>query len=344
MATKVHLVGSIPLPSTENVFTALSEALPGRVDRMPDGETGVRNNFVWFQRDVFAAAPQVRRQWDSDLNSIPIPAPSQSEIDTAIAALKELSTTYDSNAIESYKTFKALQDAGKIPSNVKFQVSLPTPLNSLCMVADGYQEPLAQMYEEALLRALRNIESAIPPESLSIQWDAAAETLMLEGAYWPHFKPFFSGPVREGVIERMLRLVNAVSPAVDVGLHLCYGDQGHRHFFEPVDMAKMVDFANAVEAGARRPLTYLHMPVPQNRNDRAYFAPLQNLALSSGSIFLGLVHYNDIEGTRQRIATASEILQGASFGVATECGMGRTPPEQLSSILKISAAVTEPIR
>ena len=34
---------------------------------------------------------------------------------------------YTSAALDSYADFKALKDAGKIPANVRFQVSLPTP-------------------------------------------------------------------------------------------------------------------------------------------------------------------------------------------------------------------------
>ncbi|ETN44929.1 uncharacterized protein HMPREF1541_09804 [Cyphellophora europaea CBS 101466] len=338
----VHMVGSVPLPSASDVFTTLSDALPGRLQRMPDGETGSRQQFVVFQREVFAAAPQVLRQYDSSFNSVNGPVPSQSELDAAVEAIQQsgtASTHYDTNAFESYKSFKSLQDAGKIPSTVKFQVSLPTPINVLCIVAEGYQAAVEPLYEELLLDALRNIQSTIPHESLSIQWDVAAEFAMLEGVFWPHFKPWFS-PIREGIIERVSRLVDAVDPDVDVGLHLCYGDIGHRHFFEPADTAKLVDIANAVEARASRSLTYVHMPVPQQRTDAAYFAPLQDLKLASGSLFLGLVHYNDIEGTRQRIAAATGALKGSQYGVATECGMGRTPPEQLSSILEISAAVT----
>jgi len=37
---EVLLVGSVPLGSAEHVFTACADALPGRVARLPDGETG----------------------------------------------------------------------------------------------------------------------------------------------------------------------------------------------------------------------------------------------------------------------------------------------------------------
>jgi hypothetical protein len=48
-------------------------------------------------------------------------------------------------------------------------------------------------------------------------------------------------------------------------------------------------------------------------------------------IFVGLIHHNDPEGDRVRMATAQKFLN--TFGVATECGWGRTDPERVSGLL-----------
>jgi len=338
--TGVHLVGSVPLPSASDVFRKLVNALPGRLLRIPDGEPAERQEFVVFQRDIFSAVPHVLRQYDASYNSVPTPLPSESEIAEVLTSVNQsgpIKTNYDTHAIASYRDFKSLQAAGQIPASVKFQVSLPTPINFMALVADGYQLPIEPLYEEALLRALKNIEDSIPHSALSIQWDVASEFAMLEGATWPHFVPYFS-PVREGVIQRSLRLVDAVSSDVDVGLHLCYGDIGHRHFIEPKDMAHLVDIANTIKSQAKRDITFLHMPVPKDRTDIEYFTPLKELELGTTELYLGLVHYNDLEGTRKRIAAAHTAVE--KFGVATECGMGRTPADHLDSILEISAAVS----
>ncbi len=81
------------------------------------------------------------------------------------------------------------------------------------------------------------------------------------------------------------------------------------------------------------------MPVPRDRTDNAYFAALRNLALHPETeIYLGLVHYTDgVEGTVGRIEAAQRAI--ADFGVATECGMGRRPPETIPDLLKIHAQV-----
>ncbi len=238
----VHLVGSVPLPTAADVFTKVSQALPGRLLRIPDGEPAERQMFVVFQREMVLPYPQALRTYDANMNSIVIPTPSPAELAAFTAAVFKdgpPQTHYDTHAIASYKVFSDLRSAGIVPPGTKLQVGLPSPINTLCIVADGYQATMEPIYEEALMASLKRIETTIPHSDLCIQWDLAAEFAMLEGATWPHFGPFFS-PVKEGIAARALRLVDAVDPGVDVGLHLCYGDIGHQHFFEPRDMGNLV--------------------------------------------------------------------------------------------------------
>jgi hypothetical protein len=42
----VHLVGSVPLSSAEEVFRTASAILGDRLRRLSDGETGVRTNWI----------------------------------------------------------------------------------------------------------------------------------------------------------------------------------------------------------------------------------------------------------------------------------------------------------
>jgi len=60
-------------------------------------------------------------------------------------------------------------------------------------------------------------------------------------------------------------------------------------------------------------------------------------------LYLGLVHADDHEGTLRRIRTAEQVGLGYAFGVATECGMGRTPAGELDSIFAILEGVSDPI-
>ncbi len=60
-------------------------------------------------------------------------------------------------------------------------------------------------------------------------------------------------------------------------------------------------------------------------------------------MYLGLVHANDKAGTKKRIEIA-QISVPFPFGVGTECGLGRNPPEEIDGILQICKEVTaEPL-
>jgi hypothetical protein len=73
---------------------------------------------------------------------------------------------------------------------------------------------------------------------------------------------------------------------------------------------------------------WLHMPVPIDRDDEAYFAPLTNLLKRQTELYLGLVHFRDgLEGAARRIATARKFSP-VNFWIAFECGLGRRPPDE----------------
>ena len=103
--------------------------------------------------------------------------------------------------------------------------------------------------------------------------------------------------------------------------------------------ANMVAVYNALSERVTRPINWLHMPVPRGRDDDAYYAPLRELRLRPETkLYLGLIHLSDgVEGTRRRMSTAARFASG--FGVATECGFGRRPPNTISGLLAIHAAL-----
>src|SRR5437764_13980422 len=45
----------------------------------------------------------------------------------------------------------------------------------------------------------------------------------------------------------------------------------------------MVELANLIAQYVRRPMAYMHMPVPIDRDDDAFYAPLQGLKLPPGT-------------------------------------------------------------
>jgi hypothetical protein len=222
----VHLVGSVSLASAEDVFRYACKQLPPRyLRRIPDGETGVRWNFIDWQRRVF---PQnLTTPWFAPKKEV-----SADEVEAAVASLPTLHTTYDDAAISSYATFRKLKEEGVIPADTRFQVSLPTPVAVLLAVEFAYRPAIEPIYEEALLRSLTRIQTEIPAQELAIQWDVAPDIGMIEGVSW--IEPWFS-PVQEGVEDRLVRLASYVRDDVEMGFHFCYGDMGHKHWMEPRD-------------------------------------------------------------------------------------------------------------
>jgi methionine synthase II (cobalamin-independent) len=217
---------------------------------------------------------------------------------------------------------------------------LPTPLAPVyAFVEAGSQAEVEPAYEKQLRTELDEIVAAVPADELAIQWDTAVEFGILEGMFPTGFED-----AEKEIIERLLRYGSYVPAQVEMGYHLCYGDYEHKHFKEPEDASKLVKVANALAAGLDRPLNWIHLPVPRNRTDEAYFAPLKELKLKPETeLYLGLVHYTDgVEGTRQRIAAAQKAV--SDFGVATECGLGRRPAETIPDVMRIHAEVAEPIR
>jgi hypothetical protein len=334
-----HLNGSVPLENSEIVFRTVSSSLGDRLRRLPDGETGIRSNWIGFQSEVFKATGQFDLVLPDPNAYAPLPFfIPKTGVDPRQIKFGRLG--YADAAQASYERFAALKGEEQIPSGVRFQVSLPTPLAPVAaFVAPTAVAAVEPAYEAALLKELDEIIAAIPHDQLAIQWDAAVEFGMLEGV-WP---TGFSD-VRREVLDRLVRIGNRVAADVELGYHLCYGDAGHKHFKEPADVTKMVDIANAITSAVKRPVQWISLPVPRNRADDPYFAPLKDLKLPAVTeVYLGLVHITDgTQGTQRRIEAAQRALD-RPFGVATECGLGRRPPETIPELLRIHAEVSAPV-
>lgn len=350
--TGVHLVGSIPLSSTEEVFCTVAKTLPGRLHSIPDGETGQRHYFLAWQRARLTELyPELVRS-----PTVNGPELSEEELSSTMARLDAAGgwqTRYDTYALESYKTFASLRDMGKIPVSTKFQVCLPTPITLLLVIRQELRSTLEPVIQQALLSDLKTIAASIPPEDLAIQFDCPREFAIIEDPNLPFYSPGFTPDAgttsSQSLAKRISQLVDCVDSRTEVGVHCCYGDLNHKHFVEPKDLRTVVEFVNAIQDQARRNVDFVHMPVPKARTDEAYFDPLKDMKLVSSSpqgsetkVFLGLVHHDDLAGTMERIEAARRVVPGLDFGVATECGMGRTPPEQVQPILDLLAKISSP--
>jgi|SRR5580658_2834694 hypothetical protein len=340
LPSTVHLVGAIGLDTVPETFEAVGRILGNRVKRVPDGEPGGRRMWIAWQFPLLRANPF--------LKAVAPPA-GGSAINFPFMALADgigaeqlrfCELGYAREAYASYADFKAAQRAGKLPADVRFQVTLPTPyavVSAFCLRSD--QAAIEPAYERAMLREVATICATIPHDELTIQWDVCPEMIVWDGRL-PRVKNTFEDPQGE-ILSRMRRISAAIPPAVELGFHLCYGDVDGQHFIEPLDAGKLVELANALARSIPRPIAYIHMPVPIARTDEAFFKPLAALTLAPGTeLYLGCVHAADgVEGTLRRIEAARKFV--AHFGIATECGMGRCKtPEVVGQLLAIHAAAT----
>ncbi|WP_285724973.1 hypothetical protein [Psychromicrobium xiongbiense] len=340
-----HLVGSINLPDAQAVMSTVATHLGERLHRIPDGEVGERYYWIQFQRDRLAATPGIHRVGD------PMPA-LRGQFDPRMLALDEGVQAenlafpplgYAEAAKESYATFRQLRESGVIAPGTRFQVSLPTPASVIAsFVSPESREALEPAYAKALFGELEEILSALPHEDLAIQWDTAAEFGLLESSRlpaWYPLQPWFANTL-DGVIDRAVQQAAAVPEDVEVGYHLCYGDYEEAHFIQPEDARYLAAVMAGVLERSPRPITWFHLPVPIERDDEAYFAPLAQVQVPEETeLYLGLLHHEDGVAGAQRRITAAATAQ-PRFGVATECGFGRGPSERTAPLLELHGAVS----
>jgi hypothetical protein len=308
----VHFNGSVNLPDAESVMREIARRIPSGVRRIPDGETGERGNWIFFQLDRFLQSPSL------------VPAPP---VDTAAEGYAQIPQVrladgaepagvrwpdpgYADAYLESYAIFAALRGQGVIAGDTRFQVQYPTPLASIGVF--------------------------VVPE----QRDVAVEFGILEESFGPGGSQAF-----DPVVAGLARYVDRVPAAVPVGLHLCYGDYGHRHFAQPESLAMQIRVLNAVVAATARAVSFVSFTVPQSRHDQGYLAALGELKADPDTeLNFSLVPYHParqgpaITGDQiQQIDAALTASPSGSrgWGICTECGMGRVRSEEITGLLDL---------
>jgi len=335
MARQAHLIGSVGLEDAETVFTTVSEVLGDCCPRIPDGETGERGYWIRWQQQTFdrcddLAVENVNVKIPGFKDTIERPFYRIKDgIDPSSIDLGELG--YGKEAVESYQLFSRLVDDGKIPGNVRFQASIASPMALLCgfVMADD-QLRLEPAVNAAMARDMETLQSQVPHEKLSVQWDVCYEIVGADGG-----PPLPYSDHVDGTATRVAALCGLVEEGAECGVHLCYGDPGHQHIVEPESLATSVKFANAIFEASPRRIDYMHMPVPRGRADEAYFKPLEDLKLPAETkLILGLVHHTDgVDGGRNRMSIADKYVQ--DYDIATECGFGRRDPATIPELLEI---------
>lgn len=338
-----HLVGSAPVTEPGELFDLVAEHLPGHLKRIPDGEVGQRDTWIAWQYPKLAECPQLEaKRPDSSYGGREL---MQFELVDGASDVQLVDLGYAEAALDSWEKFREAKAAGSLPPNARFMVGLPSPLSVVSMyVAPAARPVVFSAWTKAMKAEAARIVEAIPNDELAIQWEVCIEFGMLAGI-WTYLDTDLTGDdAKPEVAEHLLELGQQIPEPVELGYHLCYGDAGHKHFTEPVDTAHLSWATSTILDGVDRSVQWIHMPVPRDRNDVAYFEPLAAVELPVGTdLYLGLVHESGgVEGTQSRIEAASQIVP--RFGVATECGLGRRDLATVGPLLAQHALVSNPLK
>jgi hypothetical protein len=339
----VHFNGSVNLADAESVMREITSRVPSGVRRLPDGETGDRGNWIFFQLQRFLQLPwlapvQPLDSADGDYEHMPRLRLADG-VDPAEVRWPDLG--YAGAYLASYQTFAALREQGVISPGVRFQVEYPTPLASIGgYIVPEQQQALLPSYERAMFADLGRLVGEIPHGDVAVQWDVAVEFGLLERAFAPDGAKAF-----DAVVSALARCIDQVPADIPAGLHLCYGDYGHHHFVQPESLALQVRVLNAVTEAAVRPVSFVSFTVPQDQSEESYFAPLAGLTADPGTeLNFALVPYHPAEqapGTSEAQVRLIDAALAASpggprdWGVCTECGMGRAGRDEIPVLLDL---------
>ncbi len=335
----LHLVGSIPLDTPEDVFATFGAPLGQYLFAMPDGEVGPRRH--WISRvhyQVLAAHPEldVVQHPKPDENGVERQAPRNAadawwfKVKDGVKQVRfgdpGWRLGYARDAINSYFVFKTMKEKGVLPTHLRFQVSIPM-VNSVLpprIFPDVRDlDKIRPGYEAATRAEIATIVAKIPGKDLAIQWDCSTEIQDAYGA---------AGAPLEGAVERNLSEVRSLSPHIPpdvaLGYHFCFGTLGGWPRFAPDDLGQAVKLANGFIAASGRRVDWVHIPV-LDRVDDAFFAPLKDLKPQGARVYLGAIH--NMARFPERIATARKYLP--EFGLGAYCGFGRLPPAELPGVL-----------
>jgi hypothetical protein len=351
----VLVVGALNKETSEEVLRAWGPTLGDIAIGLTDGEWGPRRlwaAYVWHW--IFEEHPQIEiSRAPKGIEGMPdwVPAGYHDLMKFKVKdGLDEITIErlgYADYAKESYLIFRKLRDEGVISGNPRFQVCMPFPEDAVRLVTTETRdfEIIAAAYQDCVKREAAEISAAIPHEDLMFQWDINWEVIAVETDDGGGQEPLtckVNGNPYDRYAAYLSNLGAAIPEEVPMGLHLCYGDLNHEHFLQPADLGVCVKMANLGVSAAGRPVNYVHMPVPLSRDDDGYFEPLKDLEIGDATLYVGLVHYTDgVEGALNRINTFKRHYSG-SYGIATECGMGRRPEDQdLEKLLQIHRDVAE---
>jgi hypothetical protein len=327
---RAHLVGSIPAATAAEAMRLAVKRLGPELDYLPDGETGVRRNWILGMIEGFRTHPDLRLVKDgdwSDYDKTPRFALQPGHrlygaaLDLGIAAAARA-------AMSEFDTLRAELADDEHPGP-RFLVGIPGDVD-LAMFTFGPSGPVRHLrpFTEALAATMYQVRALFGDDVL-FQIEVPAETVVLTRA------PSALRPPLAGFLARRIAALAQGAPrGSQFGLHLCLGDMNHRALGRLPDASPLVLLANAVTSRwpSGRPLRYVHAPLAAAADpppaSQAFYRPLAGLKLGHGVRFVaGFAHEDQDEATQLRIREMIEDAVGRPVDVSASCGLGRRQPD-----------------
>jgi hypothetical protein len=348
----VYMVGSMAVPSdsTEEAMQIAAEGLGDRLFALPDGEVGQRSMWVAGLGVLsYYDHPDIEQAGEAD-GFRPVPGPfgplGACRIRPGAGEVSlDGHLPYADAALSSFEQFRALKARGDVPSDIRFQVALPTPLAAISPFFGDPAEwaAMKRAYQRGIDAEIDRILEAIPADELSIQWDYCIELCDIVSAASGQRdlakKVMPWNPVRtaeeafaEHTALEYIRPLSARLPAeVTFGFHLCLGTFPSFPTTPVDDLEWVVRIAGALVANTPRRVDFVHLPAMAD-SGRGFFAPLANLEVGDARVFLGIEQRDGVEGIVRRGRAAREFLP--EFGISHYCGYGRDDASKIRNVLR----------
>jgi hypothetical protein len=326
---RAHLVGSIPAASAAEAMRLAVQRLGPDLGYLPDGETGVRRNWVIGMIEGFRSHPDLRLVKDGDWSDYDkTPRFALQPGHRLYGAALDLGITAAARAAMSeFDTQRAMLADSSHPGP-GFLVGIPGDVD-LALFTFGPSGPVRHLrpFTEALASTMHQTRALFGDDVL-FQLEVPVESVMLARA------PSGLRPAVARLLARRIAALAQGAPAgSQFGLHLCLGDMNHRALGRLPDASPLVLLANSVASRwpAGRPLRYVHAPLAAADDpppaSHAFYRPLAGLKLVHGVRFVaGFAHEDQDAAVQFRIREMIEGAVGHPVDVSTSCGLGRREP------------------
>jgi len=318
---QAHLVGSLPGDTAEEAMQLAMTSLGPHLRSLPDGETGVRRNWIISIIENLRTHPDLElvKEGDwSDYDKTPRLKVRRGH--------KLLGASLDFGHVAAVEASRpAFEKVRQGRPDLDFLVGIPGDFN-MAMFSLG---PVAGLrhrraFTEATVAEITRIHVILGDQAI-FQLEVPVELILLTKLPEP------ARPLVARMFGRWVAQLAAASPSgARFGLHLCLGDMNHRAFGRMKDVRPLVLLTNAILARwpAGRPLEFVHAPLAAAdeppTTEEAFYVPLAAMKLPAAVRFIaGVAHEEQSIDDQRRVLATVERLLGRPVDVASSCGLGR---------------------